>query len=71
MMIVHIFEVELGAAFLVVWLASIVAMWFLVDRTTRPGVIRGVAVIETMMLLSILSLLLGISLSIWGAGLAD
>jgi len=71
MMIVHIFELELGAVFLAVWLVSIVAMWFLVDRKTRPGLIRSVAAIETMMLFSILTLLLGITFSIWGAGLAD
>ena len=67
----HIVEIELGAAFLVIWLISLVAMYFLVDRTTRPGFIRSAAAIEGMMLVSILCLLLGLTLSIWGTGLAD
>jgi hypothetical protein len=71
MMAIHIFEIELGAAFLAFWVLSIVALYFLVDRKSRPGPVRSVAAIEAMMLLSILSLLLGIAFSIWGAGLAD
>jgi hypothetical protein len=67
----HIVELELGVAFLVIWMGTLVAMWFLIDRTTRPGFIRSVAAIEGMMLVSILSLLLGLTFSIWGTGLAD
>jgi hypothetical protein len=67
----HIVELELGAIFLVIWLITIVAMYFLIDRTTRPGVIRSVAAIEGMMLASILCLLLGLTFSIWGSGVTD
>jgi hypothetical protein len=66
----HIVELELGAAFLIIWVASLVAMYFLIDRTTRPGLIRSVAAIEGMMLVSILCLLLGLTFSIWGTGVA-
>ena len=71
MMAIHVFEIEIGALFLALWVLSIVAMYFLVDRKSRPGPVRSVAAIETMMLLSILSLLLGIAFSIWGTGLTD
>ena len=71
MMAIHTFELEIGAICLTLWVLSIVAMYFLVDRKSRPGPVRSVAAIEGMMLLSILSLLLGIAFSIWGAGLAD
>jgi hypothetical protein len=46
-------------------------MWFLVNRTTRPGPIRSVPVIEGMMLASIFCLILGITFLIWGSGAAD
>ncbi len=71
MMAIHTFELEIGAIFLTLWVLSIVAMYFLVDRKSRPGPVRSVAAIEGMMLLSILSLLLGVAFSIWGVGLAD
>jgi hypothetical protein len=71
MMAIHNFETGLGAAFLAIWALSIIAMYFLVDRKSRRGVVRSVAAIEGMMLLSILALLLGLTFSIWGAGLAD
>lgn len=71
MMAIHIFEIELGAIFLIAWALSVVAMYFIIDRKSRPGLVRSVAVIEGMMLLSILALLLGLTFSIWGAGLAD
>lgn len=71
MMAIHTFEVELGGIFLAVWALSIVAMYFLVDRKSRRGPVRSVAAIEGMMLLSILALLLGLTFSIWGAGLAE
>lgn len=71
MMVIHIFEVGLGATFLAIWALSILAMYFLVDRKSRRGPVRSVAAIEGMMLLSILALLLGLTFSIWGAGLAN
>ena len=64
-------ELEIGGVFLVIWALSLVVMYFLVDRKTRPGMIRSVAAIEGMMLFSVLSLLLGVTFSIWGTGLAD
>lgn len=67
----HIVELEFGAVFLALWLISLTAMWFLVDRKTRPGPIRSVAAIEAMMLVSIMSLILGISFSILGSGAVD
>jgi hypothetical protein len=67
----HLLELELGAFFLVCWVISLVAMWFLVNRTTRPGPIRSVPVIEGMMLASIFCLILGITFLIWGSGAAD
>jgi len=67
----HIVELEIGGVFLVIWALSLVVMYFLVDRKTRPGMIRSVAAIEGMMLFSVLSLLLGVTFSIWGTGLAD
>jgi hypothetical protein len=67
----HLIQLEIGAVFLICWVVSLVAMWFLVDRTTRPGVIRSVAVIEGMMLLSIFCLILGTTLTLWGTGAAD
>lgn len=71
MMAIHNFEIGLGAAFLSIWALSVIAMYFLVDRKSRRGPVRSVAAIEGMMLLSILALLLGLTFSIWGAGLAD
>jgi len=68
---VHLFELELGIVFLACWVGSLVALWFLVDRKTRPGPIRSVAVIEGMMLLSIFCLILGTTYMIWGTGVAD
>lgn len=67
----HIVQLEIGGVFLVIWALSLVVMYFLVDRKTRPGMIRSVAAIEGMMLFSVLSLLLGVTFSIWGTGLAD
>lgn len=67
----HLFEFELGIVFLACWVGSLVALWFLVDRKTRPGPIRSVAVIEGMMLLSIFCLILGTTYMIWGTGVAD
>lgn len=67
----HLFELELGIVFLACWVGSLVALWFLVDRKTRPGPIRSVAVIEGMMLLSIFCLILGTTYMIWGTGVAD
>jgi hypothetical protein len=67
----HLLQLELGGIFLVCWVGSLVAMWFLVNRTTRPGPIRSVIVIEGMMLASIFCLILGITLTIWGSGAAD
>lgn len=67
----HLLQLELGAIFLIGWILSLVGMWFLIDRPARPGPIRSVAVIEGMMLLSIFSLILGITLTIWGSGAAD
>ena len=37
----HLVQLEIGAVFLICWVVSLVAMWFLVDRTTRPGIILG------------------------------
>jgi uncharacterized membrane protein len=71
MLAIHILEIELGAAFLSFWVLSIVALWFLADRPGRRGLVRSAAVIEGMMLVSILTLLLGVTFSIWGSGLAD
>jgi len=59
---------ELGVACLAFWALSLVVLWFTVDRRTRPGPIRNVIVIEFMMLISITSLLLGVSLCISGYG---
>jgi len=67
----HLLELELGAMFLICWGLSLVAMWFLVDRRTRPGSIRSVAAIEGMMLVSIFCLILGVTFLIWGSGAAD
>ena len=67
----HLVQLEIGAVFLICWVVSLVAMWFLVDRTTRPGIIRSVAVIEGMMLLSIFCLILGLTFTVWGTGAAD
>jgi hypothetical protein len=67
---IHTVELELGATFLIIWVGSLVAMYFLVDRTTRRGFIRSAAAIEGMMLVSILCLLLGLTFSIWGTGVA-
>lgn len=67
----HLLELELGAVFLICWGLSLVAMWFLVDRKGRPGPIRSVAAIETMMLLSIFCLILGVTFLIWSTGAAD
>ena len=67
----HLIQLEMGAVFLICWAVSLVAMWFLVDRTTRPGIIRSVAVIEGMMLLSIFCFILGVTLTLWGTGAAD
>ncbi len=63
----HLVELEFGAAFLALWLVTLVALWFLADRKTRPGPIRSVAVIEGLMLVSITSLILGLSFTIWGS----
>ena len=60
---------ELGVACLVFWALTLVVLWCTVDRETRPGPIRSVALIECMMLVSITSLLLGISFCISGYGL--
>ena len=66
----HLHELELSAIFLVCWGLSLVAMWFLVDRKTRPGPIRSVAAIEGMMLVSIGCLILGLAFLVWGSGAA-
>lgn len=66
----HPAELELSAIFLVCWGLSLVAMWFLIDRKTRPGPIRGVAAIEGMMLVSIGCLILGLTFLVWGSGAA-
>ena len=67
----HLLELELGAVFVVCWVLSLVAMWFLVDRKTRPGPVRNVAAIEGMMLVSIFCLILGMTFLVWGSGAAD
>ena len=66
----HLLELELSAIFFVCWAASLIAMWFLVDRKTRPGPVRSVAAIEGMMLVSIGCLILGVTFLIWGSGAA-
>ena len=66
----HLLELELSAIFFVCWGLSLVAMWFLVDRKTRPGPIRSVAAIEGMMLVSIGCLILGLTYLVWGSGAA-
>lgn len=66
----HLLDLELGVIFIGCWLLSLVAMWFLVDRKARPGPVRSVAAIEGMMLVSIFSLLLGVTFLIWGSGAA-
>jgi hypothetical protein len=67
----HLLELELGAVFLIAWFLSLAILWFTVDRKTRPGPIRSVAIIEGMMLLSIFCLILGVTFLVWGSGLAD
>lgn len=67
----QLLELELGAVLLIGWGLSLVAMWFLVDRKTRPGPIRSVAAIEGMMLVSIFCLILGATFLIWGSGVTD
>ena len=67
----HLLELELGAVFLIAWVLSLAILWFTVDRKTRPGPIRSVAVIEGMMLLSIFCLILGVTFLIWSTGAAD
>ena len=67
----HLLELELGAISVGCWILSLAAMWFLVDRPTRPGPVRSVALIEGMMLVSIFSLLLGVTFLIWGSGTVD
>ena len=64
-------ELELGVAILALWALSVVILWFTVDRKARPGPVRSVAVIEGMMLVSIMALLLGIVFCIRGAGLLE
>jgi hypothetical protein len=66
----HLLELELGAVFLICWGLSLVALWMLVDRKTRPGPIRSVAAIEGMMLVSIFLLILGVTYTVWGSGAA-
>jgi hypothetical protein len=67
----HLLELELGGIFVIGWALSLAAMWFLVDRKARPGLIRNVAAIEGMMLVSIFCLILGVTFLIWGSGAAD
>ncbi|MEO8651705.1 MAG: hypothetical protein ABI391_05325 [Hyphomicrobiaceae bacterium] len=66
----HPLELELAAVSLACWGLSLVAMWFLVDRKSRPGPIRSVAAIEAMMLVSIFCLILGVTFIVWGSGAA-
>ena len=67
----NLVELELGVVFMALWALSVAVLWFTVDRKSRPGPVRSVAVIEGMMLVSIMSLLLGISLCIRGYGLLE
>lgn len=64
----HLLELELSALFFVCWGLSLVAMWFLVNRKTRPGPIRSIAAIEGMMLVSIGCLILAVAFLVWGTG---
>jgi hypothetical protein len=64
----HLLELELGAVFLVGWVVTLAALWFLVDRKGRPGPVRSVAVIEGAMLASIFCLILGVTFLIWSSG---
>ena len=67
----NLMEFELGVVFMALWVVSVIVLWFSVDRKSRPGPIRSVPMIEGMMLVSIMSLLLGISLCIRGYGLLE
>ena len=61
-------ELQIGAVLLAAWLASLVMLWKGVDRAARPGVIKNQLVIDVMMLVSIMTLIVGVSLIIKGSG---
>lgn len=63
-----ILELQIGVVLIAVWLVSLVVLWKGVDRAARPGVIKSQLAIDVMMLLSIMTLIVGVSLIIKGSG---
>jgi len=66
-----IFELQISAAALALWLVVLLMLWKLADRPGRPGPIRSSAVIETMMLIDIMLLVIGVSMFVKGSGLFE
>lgn len=64
----NVLELQIGVALLATWLISLVVLWKTVDRAARPGIIKSPVAIDVMMLISIMTLIVGISLIIKGSG---
>jgi hypothetical protein len=67
----NLFELQISAGALLLWLLGLLMLWKLADRPGRPGPIRSAGVIELMMLLDIMLLVIGVSLFIKGSGLFE
>jgi hypothetical protein len=61
--------IEIGAALLITWVVTLVALLKLVDRPGHAGIIKGPLVVEHFLLAHILLLIVGLSLVIKGSGL--
>lgn len=57
----HITSIEIGAGLLVVWLATLFALWKLIDRKGYPGPIRHSIAKDGLMLVHLALLVTGIA----------
>ena len=57
---------EIGVALLVIWLATSLALWRLIDRQSRPGPVKNALAKESLMLIHLALLVAGLSLTIKG-----
>ncbi len=57
---------EIGAALLVIWLATSPALWKLIDRQSRPGPIKNALAKDSLMLIHLALLIAGLAMVIQG-----
>lgn len=63
--------IEIGAALLAVWLVTLLAMWKLIDRQGRPGPVKSALAKETLMLVHMALLIIGLAMIITGLHVFD